>query len=325
MPLNPALKAMFDAQNSPTLIPEGVDPAQMRETVHAMMQENCFAFSVPVPAVATKRDLTIPVDGGKIGARLYRNISGDAILPCHVYYHGGGFIVGALEHFDDVCRRLAGEAGCVVVSVDYRLAPEHRFPIAAEDSYAALLWVVDNAGALGIDPARLSVGGVSAGGGLAAVVAQLARDRKGPPILAQVLDIPVTDFTHAQALSFEDEGITIAPEKGYGPMYLRDEADAHDPRASPLLAVTLADLPPALVICAEYDQLQPEGEAYARRLADAGVPTTYAFWEEQIHGSQTFDRLMPEEAAAYRAQITEFLRNAYADAATPGSTAETMS
>lgn len=311
MPLLPPLKAMFEAQHNAPPMPSDQPPAQIREAMHAMIEQSFFALSARQEPVMEERDVTIPVAGGEIALRVYRAAAHETAQPCHVYYHGGGFFLGTLDQGDNLCRGLARQAGCNVISVDYRLAPEHRFPVAAEDSYAALCWVKTNAAELQIDPARISVGGGSAGGNLAAVVSLIARDRSGPAIIAQVLEIPVTDFTSTRALDFPDERIHIGAEKGYARLYLRDESDAHDPLASPLLAESLAGLPPALVLCAEYDQLQPEGEAYARRLNDAGVQTDYTCWAGQFHGSQSFDMIIPEEAAAYRAKIVSFLREAY--------------
>lgn len=311
MPILPPLKAMFDAQHNAPPMPANVPIAQLRQSINAMIDQSFIALATPHDRLPVERDIAIPVEGGEITLRFYRSVSGDSVLPCHVYYHGGGFFLGTLDQGDTICRNLAAKLSCAVVSVDYRLAPEHRFPVAVDDSYAALCWIVSQASELRIDPKRISVGGGSAGGNLAAVVAQLARDRGGPAIVAQVLEIPVTDFTSTQALTFAD-GIHIGSEKGYAPLYLRDAEDARDPRASPLLAKTLEGLPPALVACAEYDQLQPEGKAYAERLLASGVPTTYRRWDGQFHGSQGFDRVIPDEAAAYTDEIVNFLGKAYA-------------
>ncbi|MBV1690388.1 alpha/beta hydrolase [Novosphingobium sp. G106] len=311
MPLLPLLKPMFEAQLSSPPMPDDVPPAQMRAAMHAMIDKSFFALATPQAPVASERDITIAVRAGEITLRLYRGAPENALLPCHVYYHGGGFFLGTLDQSDNYCRALARAVGCAVVSVDYRLAPEHRFPTAAEDAYSALVWTASHAQELRIDPALISVGGGSAGGNLAAVVAQMARERLGPSIVAQVLEIPVTDFTSMLALEFPDEGIRFEPAKAYAPLYLRDETDAHDPLASPLLAKSLSGLPPALVVCAEYDQLQPEGEDYARRLSEAGVPTTYRLLHGQFHGSQGFDAVIPAEAAAYREEIASFLTEAY--------------
>ena len=232
MPLLPPLKAMFEAQHNAPPMPADQSPAQIREAMHAMIEQSFAAFAVRQEPVSEEREVIIPVAGGEIALRIYREGTADAPQPCHVYYHGGGFFLGNLDQGDNLCRGLARQAGCVVVSVDYRLAPEHKFPVAAEDSYAALCWVADNAAELQIDPARISVGGGSAGGNLAAVVSLMARDRSGPAVVAQVLEIPVTDFTSTTALDFPGEGIRIAAEKGYSRIYLAEESDARDPLAS---------------------------------------------------------------------------------------------
>jgi acetyl esterase len=199
-----------------------------------------------------------------------------------------------------------------VAAVDYRLAPEHKFPVAAEDSYAALLWLVEQASALGIDPARISLGGVSAGGNLAAVVAMMARDLQGPQLVLQVLEVPITDLSSMEPLRIPAEGLVISSGKEiYCEHYLSNEAEALLPYVSPLLARDLTGLPPALVMCAEYDPLAKEGKAYAGRLVAAGVEAEYTCWAGQFHGAQPMAALIPQEAAAYQAQIASALRRAY--------------
>ncbi|MBV1687762.1 alpha/beta hydrolase [Novosphingobium sp. G106] len=234
MPLQPKLKALFDAQRSSPPMPTGLGPAQLRSQMHAMMEQSFFAFATPHEAVAIERDIIIPGPGGEIALRLYRAVASESETPCHVYYHGGGFFLGTLDHSDTACRALASDLGCTVISVDYRLAPEHRFPAAVEDAYAALCWSSDHAAELRINASCISVGGGSAGGNLAAVVCQMARDRNGPAIVAQVLEIPVTDFTSDRVLDFPDEDIVIESAKKYAPIYLRGDADARNPLASPL-------------------------------------------------------------------------------------------
>ncbi len=220
--------------------------------------------------------------------------------------------MGTLNQGDNACRSIARGADCVVVSVDYRLAPEHRFPTAAEDAYAALLYLVAHSDELGVDPARISVGGGSAGGNLAAVVTLMARDRAGPRIVFQVLEIPVTDLSRDNDLEFPEEDLVISSGKThYGSLYLGADGDASNPYASPLLANDLGGLPPALVMVAEYDPLQPEGEKYAQRLEQAGVDVEYRCWKGQFHGSQSLSVLIPDEAAAYNQQIVSALCKHY--------------
>lgn len=258
-------------------------------------------------------DHGVPVAGAVITARVYApsRASGQP-LPCHVYFHGGSFWLGTLDHFDPVCRGLVEDVGCVVVSVGYRLAPEHKFPTAPEDCFTALCWVADHATELGVDRTRISVGGVSAGGNLAAVVALMARDRSGPPLVLQVLEIPITDLTRLDPLDLPAEGVTLPSGKEVVlHYYLADVADAANPYASPLCAANLAGLPPALVMSAEYDPLAAEAAAYARRLAAANVPVEHLCWEGQFHGSQPMAALIPREAAQYQAQVVRALRRAY--------------
>ena len=273
---------------------------------------NAFAHSPdPMPL---EREFKIAVSAGSIQVRQYSPEKNPVGLPCYLYFHGGGFWLGTLDQTDANCRAMAKDANCVVVSVDYRLAPEHKFPTAAEDCYAALIWVSEHAGELGIDPSRIAVGGGSAGGNLAAVVALMARERGGPHLVFQVLEIPVTDFTRLDALQVPSEGLTVPSGKEqYRSYYLSTDADASNPHASPLLAADHAGLPPALVMCAEYDPLRPEGEAYADSLRKAGVSVEYHCWEGQFHGSQGMAKLIPAEAKAYHDMLVGALRRIWDD------------
>lgn len=311
MPVLPALKPLFDAiaASSP---PEFGSTSEARAATHAAMEANILGFYVPREPLASETDHLVPTAGGTITVRVYAPAAAPAALPCHVYFHGGSFWLGALDHFDPLCRGLAHDAGCIVAAVDYRLAPEHKFPTAPEDCYAALRWVVSYAAELGVDPARLSVGGVSAGGNLAAATALMARDRGGPPLVLQVLEIPITDLTSDAPLRADDEGVVLPSDKPQvRARYLSDPAQAVAPYASPLLAADLRNLPPALVMTAEYDPLCAEGAAYARRLAEAGVPVEHHCWQGQFHGAQPLAALIPTEAAAYQAELVRALRRAY--------------
>jgi acetyl esterase len=263
--------------------------------------------------VASIVNHAVPVDGGEILLRVYTP-AGSPPFPAHLYIHGGGFFMGAAEHFDANCQNIAADSGCVVASVDYRLAPEHKFPVAADDCYAALRWLVDHAAELGVDPARISLGGGSAGGNLAAVVALMARDRGGPPLVFQVLEIPVTDLTMSYPSVVENgTGFMLTAEgmRQYVHFYLRDPADAKHPYASPIFAEDLRGLPSALVMTAECDPLRDEGEAYGERLRDAGVTVTIRRWAGQIHGSQSFAKVLPDEAREYHQMVISALRSAY--------------
>ncbi len=204
-----------------------------------------------------------------------------------VWFHGGGWVIGDLDTTDVCCRLLANRSDAVVVSVDYRLAPEDPFPAGLEDCMTAVAWTVENAELLGVDPTRLAVGGDSAGGNLAAVVAQRNRDEFGPAIRFQLLVYPATDLTLSHPSVKENgEGYFLTRDAmvWFTDHYLSGGADPKDPRVSPLFADSAAGLPPALVITAEFDPLRDEGEAYGAWLQEAGVPTTIVRYDGQIHG-----------------------------------------
>lgn len=313
MPVLPALRPLFEALTQPSAPRPPVPIAKARAATHAMMERHILSHYPALPPLRREADHSVPVEDGMITVRLYYpDRPDDRPLPCHVYFHGGGFWLGTLDHFDPLCRSLAEEAGCVVASVDYRLAPEHKFPIPLEDSYAALLWIAAHAADLDIDANRLSVGGVSAGGNLAAVVAILARDRSGPRLALQVLEVPIADLTDLAAMHLSAEGLTLQTGKEtYIAHYLADPALAADPRVSPASTADLHGLPPALILTAEYDPLVRDGQSYAKLLRAAGVPVEYHCSEGQFHGSQPMAALIPEEAAAYQSRIAEALHRAW--------------
>ncbi|MFF0952652.1 alpha/beta hydrolase [Rhizobium leguminosarum] len=225
--------------------------------------------------------------------------------PALLYLHGGGFVIGAPETHEDICRTLANMAGAVVVSPDYRLAPEHPFPAAIDDCAATLVWMTEQADALGIDPLRILVAGDSAGGNLAAVVALLARDGQVPAVIGQVLIYPVTDQlqTSDSYLRYqEDFGLTAAAMKWFRDHYLPEPTSRSNWRASPLSAESLAGVAPALVILAGYDVLYDEGAAYAERLGTEAKATT-RIWPGQIHGFVSKRRAIPEAQEALEAIV----------------------
>jgi acetyl esterase len=252
------------------------------------MFEGMAALAGEPLEMAGVEDLEIPGPAGnQIPVRVYTPTTGQSLRPLVVYFHGGGFVIGNIDSHDATCRELAHLAEAVVVSVDYRLAPEHAGPAAAEDCYAATRWVADNAAALGGDPLRLAVAGDSAGGNLAAVVPLIARDRGGPPIAFQLLIYPVTDLTMSQPSMEENaEGymLTAAGLRWFYDHYLGGAGDPKDAVLSPLFASDLSGLPPALVLTAEFDPLRDEGEAYAARLIAAGVPVAVKRYDGLIHG-----------------------------------------
>jgi len=252
----------------------------------------------PAPdEVAEARDLTIPGPGGPLPLRLYRGLgtSEVAALPALLYLHGGGWVIGDLDSHDGVCRRLANLAGCRVVAVDYRLAPEHRFPAAVDDVAAALAWVAGNAAALGVDPLRIAVGGDSAGGNLAAVLAIMGRDGTAPASMFQLLLYPAVDLTMASdsyARVTQGLPLTAAAMHYFVDHYAPDAGQRLDWRASPLRAERLAGTPPALVLTVAHDPLADEGRAYAERLEQEGVRVTALHLGDHIHGMLTMGRVI---------------------------------
>jgi acetyl esterase/lipase len=281
MALDPGLKIVLDQL-----------AANPGPQLHELPVEQARAFfdamQLPSPEVkiASVEDRRIPGPAGDIPVRIYRP-EGQGPLPALVYFHGGGWVIGSIETHDASCRDLANRVGCVVVSVDYRLAPEHRYPAAAEDCYAATRWVAENAASLGIDAGRIAIGGDSAGGNLTAVVALMARDRRGPALVHQLLIYPVTDADFTRASYRENaEGylLTTTAMEWFWGHYVPDSAQRTEAYAAPLRAKDLAGLPPAFVITAEFDPLRDEGEAYAKRLAQAGVATRHERYAGAIHG-----------------------------------------
>ncbi len=236
--------------------------------------------------VARVEDHILTVEGGEIVVRAYTP-QGQGPLPGLVYFHGGGWVVGGIETHDSLCRALANAAGCLIFSVGYRLSPENRFPVAAEDSYQALAWAKEESGKLGLDPNRLAVGGDSAGGGIAAAMALMARDRGGPDLKFQLLVYPVTDLSSFDKPTYREYADKlILTREGMGffrDCYLKSPEDGLNPYASPLLAEDFKGLPPALIITAEHDVLTSDGEIFAGRLEEAGVDVEYALFPGVIH------------------------------------------
>ncbi len=275
-----------------------VSPDEARASYMAGRQ-----VTAPVPMeVATVQDLTCPGPGGPLPLRLYRPAaapaSGAGVL---VFFHGGGWVLGNLESHDGVCRHLAERSGCVVIAVDYRLAPEAKFPAALEDALAATEWVAEHAGRLGLDRRRMAVGGDSAGGNLAAALCLAARDGDGPPIAFQLLLYPATDFamdTPSHAEFAEGHLLTRPSMEWFRDHYLNSTAEVADWRASPLRAASVAGLPPAFVLTASHDPLRDEGEAYALRLVQAGIPVTLWRAPGQIHGFLPQGRIIAASATA---------------------------
>lgn len=259
------------------------------------------------------RDHRVSVEGGTIGVRTYRRAGGAVVQPAHLYLHGGSFWLGSVAEYDPICRYLAGRADCTVASVDYRLAPEFPYPTGLEDAYAALIWLAEAAGILGVDPARISVGGFSAGGGLAAALAMVSRDRHGPAILFQALESPILDLTlSTRSMAELGTGFRLTRAslaEAYG-FYLDRPEQASEAYASPLLSTDLGGLAAAYIQTNEYDPLRDEGEAYGERLRAAGGSAELYRVPGHLHGSIYLTRLLPSARRAV-ARTSAALRTAY--------------
>ena len=310
MALDPAAAGLLEQMEAAGMPPlNELSPSEARAAAAGFAE-----LGGPGDEVATAEDRTISGPAGPIPVRVYTPKSGSAPRPALVYLHGGGWVLGDLEMVDAICRSVANRAECVVVSVDYRMAPEHKFPAPLDDCYAAVTWVAEHAGEIGADPARLAVGGDSAGGNLSAAVALRARDEGGPALRLQLLVYPVTDHSFDTASYKENgEGYLLTKDMmvWFWDHYLAKANDSDNPLASPLRAKDLSGLPPAQVFTAEFDPLRDEGEAFAARLAAAGVPVNHTRYDGQIHGFWTMLAVMPAAGAAAD-EASAALRRAFA-------------
>ena len=287
--------AFMAMQPPPPAVPLSPDAA--RENLRRMRLVN----QPDLPQVAQVREYAAAGPAGPIVLRAYRGAGtqGADKLPVQVYYHGGGWVIGDLDSHDWQCRMIANAAKCAVVSVDYRLAPEHRFPAAFDDSLAAAEWIAANADLLRIDPTRISIGGDSAGGNLAAAVALALRERGTIKLRAQILTYPIVDMTAAYEARFASGiALTNGGMRAYIDAYVPDAAQRRDWRCSPLHAASLRGSAPALIILAGFDPLYTEGEAYAARLKAEGVPVTVKNYPGQMHGFLSRAKLLPKAYAA---------------------------
>jgi acetyl esterase len=297
MPVDPNVELLLSAMaqaDQGGLSDMGVEQAR------AMIEQFDTIAAGEKAELARVEDLTAPGPSSEIPLRLY-SPAADAVLPVVVYFHGGGWVIGNIESHDFVCRKLAKDSGLTVISVDYRLAPEHTFPCAPEDCYAVTKWVADNAVQLKVDGTRMALAGDSAGGNLTAVTALLARDRGGPTIAFQLMIYPVVDGTMSfPSVKENAEGylLTAADMVWFYDLYVPDGVDRKNPLLSPLYAPDLSGLPPALVITAEYDPLRDEGEAYADALQQAGVEARSSRYDGMIHGFFGLDAIIPAAAPA---------------------------
>ena len=298
--LHPQARALLDLIEEKGMPPtHSLTPAEARH----WYRERRFVTQPEPPEVALLRELKAPGPAGEIALRLYRPLGSQAeqILPVLVYFHGGGWTIGDLDSHDTLCRELANGSGCAVVSVDYRMGPEHRFPAAVDDALAATRWVHASASSLGLDADRLAVGGDSAGGNLAAVVALAARDAGDLPIAFQLLIYPATDMRRgAPSHTTNGEGYLLTRDTVtyFHDHYIDDPRHDLDWRASPLLHTDLSRLPPGLVVTAGYDPLRDEGLQYAQALTQAGTKATLVCFERQIHGFITMGKVLDEANVA---------------------------
>lgn len=308
--LHPQNRALLDMIEQ-----RGIPPTHTLSTADARnfyRERRHFTQPAP-PDVALTRELQAEGPHGPIPMRLYRPAGTEAttVLPVLVYFHGGGWVIGDLETHDTLCRELANGSGCAVIAVDYRLAPENRFPAAVDDALAATQWVSAHATELRLDGLRLAVGGDSAGGNLAAVVAIAARDSGNLPIAFQLLIYPATDQNRTAPSHTENgQGYLLTSETMdyFTGHYIPDSTQYRDWRASPLLHADLSKLPPALVLTAGYDPLRDEGAEYAKRLTAAGNRASYVCFDRQIHGFITMGRVLDEAHTAVALCATELNR-----------------
>jgi acetyl esterase len=297
-----------EEQNAPSY--ETLPPQEAREATKEVFRE----LGGPLAPVSKIENRTLPGPGGNLPIRVYTP-NENRPLPVLVYFHGGGWVICDLDTHDAICCALADAAGCLVVSVDYRLSPEHKFPAAPEDAYAVVKWLSENAETISGDSTRIAVGGDSAGGNLSAVVSLMARDRGGPRLVFQLPIYPVTNLASFDTDSYRDFAkgymLSKAQMEWFRGHYLADEKDASLPYASPLLAKDLSGLPPALVITAEFDVLRDEGEAYAERLKQAGVPVRCLRYDGMIHPFFSLGGVLDRTRAAYE-EAAAALREAFA-------------
>lgn len=312
MPVDPYLESLLTKLPE---ITEDVDYTSYRQVDNKYSDELFSMVGEPGPEVRERREVTIPVADGTIDLFIYQPFE-PGPRPAHLFLHGGGWVLGTIRQaiVDAACRERCIGVRCVVVAVDYRKAPEHKFPTGLNDCYAALRWLADHAEELGVRPELITVGGQSAGGNLAAALTLKVRDEGGPPITFQLLEIPALDLTGNQPSMTElasGYGLTRRSMEKFHRDYLNSLDEAINPYVSPLLAPDLSGLPPAHIMTAEYDPLRDEGAAYAQRLAEAGVSVTYIMHPGHIHGSGAYTKVMPS-ARVWRDEVITVLRHAHA-------------
>jgi acetyl esterase len=294
MPLHPQAAAAIKMAGD---LPAGLPPDELRRRYH----DQRMTMLPPAPDLPVVEAFDIPGRDGPVPVRFYRFERAGPPCPLLVFFHGGGWMLASLESYDTVCRRLAQKARCAVVSVGYRLAPESPFPAAVHDAYDATLWCWQNAARLGVDPAQIAVGGDSAGGNLAAVVAQISLDFGKPAVASQILIYPGADLVGtypSHERNAKGYMLTTAALRWFIGHYVPEPRDRTDPRASPLLRPDMTGLPRALIISAEFDPLVDENAAFAKRLKEDGVPTTYVCFAGMMHPFFTLGGLIDAAAEA---------------------------
>lgn len=290
--LHPTLKKALSSPGDPNATPV---EEQTPEAARAEFDSDIAAVDGPAPEVASTKDISIPSGSGDIPARLYHPDSLDDDPSLLIYFHGGGNIRGNIETHDSTCRVLADSGKVLVLSIDYRLAPENPFPAAAEDAIAAITWAVDDSANLGFSPKKLMIGGDSAGGNLAAVACLQLRDNNGPAVAAQMLIYPVIDHVNDyESTRLYSKGFMLDSMPFYTASYLPNEEDRCNPMASPIFAEDFANLPPAFVLSAGFDPLHDEDIAYATKLREAGVRVDHVDYPDMIHGFTLLRGLLPE-------------------------------
>lgn len=313
MPVDPQIQALLDRGTGvPATHTLPVDVARRQ-------YEARIALMAPPAEIASVEERTIDGPGGKLRLRVYTpppdTPQDTGPFPLLVFFHGSGFVLCSLDTHDGMCRNLCAGAGCVVVSVDYRLAPEHKFPAGIEDCLHATRWAAAHAAELGADPARIAIAGDSAGGNMAAVTALRLRDEGGPVLCGQLLLYPVTDYHTPGTPSYEENaegyGLTRDTMKWFWAHYLSDPSEGAYPHASPLRALDLSGLPPALVITAEYDPLRDEGEFYAGKLRNSGVPAALTRYDGVNHGFMFWVGIVDKAGTAMN-EACSWLRGVFA-------------
>lgn len=312
MQLDPAVQQFADANSSELMA--HLDVAGQRQYMRLLIDLNFLRFGRPGPEVHSITDHVIPVDGGQIRCRIYRPTD-QRDLPAHLTLHGGGWWQGSIDDLigDAIARQRCAEARVVVAAVEYRLAPEHKFPLPLDDAHHAYRWLHRESVQLGLDPASISIGGSSAGGNLAAALAIRLRDEAAPMPIMQLLEVPVVDLTLAtsrQAIAENPGAFRTSELDEATRRYLPDSASAELPDASPLLAADLAGLAPAVIFTAQHDPVRPEAERYAARLANAGVPVQLISHPGALHGTAMLTRTW-EPAARWQRDAADALARAH--------------